>query len=381
MILPNQRHLFSIPESHAYLNTAYMSPLMHSVVSAMESGLQEKVSPWEYKAEQFFTDVNVARGLAAQVFGTAPETVAIVPSASYGIQTAANNLPLRAGQTVLVLEDQFPSHIYPWQARAAEVGARVRILPTPDNDDWTDVVLAAIDANTAVVAVPHTHWSTGATLDLIAIREALDAVGGALVLDLTQSLGAQPFDASAIRPDFAVAATYKWLLGPYSCGFLYVDPKWHGGRPLEENWINRAGSEDFGGLTRYQSEYQSGAVRFDMGEKSNPGQMRGAAAALRQILDWGVESIAETLLDKTKTIEAQLEPLGLRAAKIRAPHYLGLRVDGVRQKSLPEGILQTLAEQHIYVSARGPALRVTPHLYTSDNDMDRLIEGVKRALV
>jgi selenocysteine lyase/cysteine desulfurase len=380
MPIPNQRHLFSIPESHAYLNTAYMSPLMHSVVSAMESGLQEKVSPWNYKAEQFFTDVDIARGLAAQVFGTAPQNIAIVPSASYGIQTAANNLPLRAGQNILVLENQFPSHIYPWQAKAAEVGAHVRILPIPKDDDWTQVVLSAMDAKTAVVAVPHTHWSTGATLDLLAIREALDAVGGALVLDLTQSLGAQVFDASVVRPDFAVAATYKWLLGPYSCGFLYVDPKWHGGRPLEENWINRAGSEDFGGLTRYQSDYQAGAVRFDMGEKSNPAQMRGASAALRQILDWGVESIAETLLLKTKQLESELEPLGLRAAKIRAPHYLGLRVDGVKQTSLPEGLLQTLADQHIYVSARGPALRVTPHLYTSDKDIDRLIEALKRAL-
>ncbi len=376
MIIPSQRHLFSIPDSHAYLNTAYMSPLMKTVVSAMKSGLAEKISPWNYKAEQFFTDVNIARGLAARVFGAQAESVAIVPSASYGIQTAANAISLAAGQNILVLEDQFPSHVYPWQARAGETGADVRILLAPSDDDWTRVVLAAIDTHTAVVAVPQTHWSTGATLNLIAIRKALDAVGGALVLDLTQSLGAQPFDASAVRPDFAVAATYKWLLGPYSCGFLYVDPKWHSARPLEENWINRAGSEDFGGLTRYRADYQSGATRFDMGEKSNPAQMRGAAAALSQILEWGVESIAETLREKTQQLETALAPLGLRAAKIRAPHYLGLRREG----GLPDGLLQTLTEKKIFVSARGPALRVTPHLYTTDDDMARLVEALKRAL-
>ena len=376
MTIPSQRHLFSIPDSHAYLNTAYMSPLMNSVVSAMESGLAEKISPWNYKAEQFFTDVNRARGLAARVFGTQAENVAIVPSASYGIQTAANAISLRKGQNILVLEDQFPSHIYPWQARAAQVGAHVNILPTPENDDWTRVVLAAMDKNTAVIAVPQTHWSTGATLDLAAIRGALDSVGGALVLDLTQSLGAQPFDASKVRPDFAVAATYKWLLGPYSCGFLYVDPKWHDARPLEENWINRAGSEDFGGLTHYRADYQAGAVRFDMGEKSNPAQMRGASAALSQILEWGVDSIAQTLLAKTTLIESELEPLGLRAAKIRAPHYLGLRREG----GLPAGLLQTLTKQHIFVSVRGPALRVTPHLYTNQSDIERFIEALRRIL-
>lgn len=376
MILQCQRRLFSIPDSHAYLNTAYMSPLMKTVVSAMESGLAEKISPWDYKAEQFFTDVNIARDLAARVYGTKADNVAIVPSASYGIQTAANALPLKAGQNILVLEDQFPSHIYPWQVRAAETGATVRILPVPDDDDWTRVVLAAIDTATAVVAVPQTHWSTGATLDLLEIRKALDVIGGALVLDLTQSLGAQPFDTNRVKPDFAVAATYKWLLGPYSCGFLYVDPKWHGARPLEENWINRAGSENFGGLTRYQGEYQSGAVRFDMGEKSNPAQMRGAAAALTQILEWGIDNIAQTLQEKTQRLEAELAPLGLHAAKIRAPHYLGLRREG----GLPDGLLNTLAAQNIYVSARGPALRVTPHLYTNENDMTRLIEALKSAL-
>ena len=376
MIIPNQRHLFSIPESHAYLNTAYMSPLMQSVVAAMESGIAEKVAPWDYKAHQFFDDVSTTRALAAKVYGTVPDNIAIVPSASYGLQTAANALPLAAGQNILVLEDQFPSHIYPWQVRAAELSAHVRILPTPEDDDWTRVVLEAMDADTAIVAVPQTHWSTGATLDLVRIRAALDGINGALVLDLTQSLGAQPFDASTVRPDFAVAATYKWLLGPYSCGFLYVDPKWHSARPLEENWINRAGSEDFGGLTNYREDYQLGAVRFDMGEKSNPAQMRGASAALRQIIEWSVENIAETLQKKTDIIAAELAPLGLQAAKIRAPHYLGLRREG----GLPEGLLERLADKHIYVSARGPALRVTPHLYTRETDMARLIEALKDEL-
>jgi len=113
-----------------------------------------------------------------------------------------------------------------------------------------------------------------------------------------------------------------------------------------------------------------------MGEKSNPAQMRGASAALSQILEWGVDSIAQTLLAKTTLIESELEPLGLRAAKIRAPHYLGLRREG----GLPAGLLQTLTKQHIFVSVRGPALRVTPHLYTNQSDIERFIEALRRIL-
>ena len=129
MIIPSQKHLFDIPDEVAYLNNAYMSPLMHSVVAAMEKGISRKAQPWDYTSEEFFTYPEEARKLAAQIYGGSAENIAIVPSASYGLQTAANALPLSQGQKVLVLEDQFPSNIYPWQDRARKVGAEVIILP------------------------------------------------------------------------------------------------------------------------------------------------------------------------------------------------------------------------------------------------------------
>ena len=274
-----------------------------------------------------------------------------------------------------MLEDQFPSNIYAWQDRARKVGAEVIILPTSQNDDWTQVLLAAIDAQTAIVAIPQTHWASGVTIDLKQIRRALDDVGGALVLDLTQSLGAQPFNALDIRPDFAVTATYKWMMGPYSMGFLYVDPKWHGAQPLEHNWMNRAGSEDFTGLTNYQEAFQPAARRFDMGEKSNPAQLLGASAAMRQILDWGVDNIAQTLKAKTDYIAKELTGNLITPIErnLRAPHYLGLRFSG----GIPKGLATSLAEDNIYVSVRGPAMRVTPHLYSTEADIARLIKALK----
>ena len=375
MIIPSQDHLFSIPEDVAYLNNAYMSPLMHSVVDAMTLGSSYKVKPWTYRSDQFFSLPEDARSLASQIFGCSAENIAIIPSASYGIQTAANILPVSAGQNILVLEDQFPSNIYPWQDRAAKVGARVSILPTPDDDDWTEVLRRNIDKQTAIVAIPQTHWVSGATLKLKQVRSALNAVGGALVLDLTQSLGAQPFNALDVQPDFAVAATYKWMMGPYSMGFLYVDPKWHEANPLEHNWINRQGSEDFSGLTHYQDGFQKGARRFDMGEKSNPAQMLGASAAIQQILKWGIENIAETLDDKGNYILTALKDTSVSAidASLRAPHYLGLRFPN----GVPHKLSASLAAQKIYVSVRGSSMRVTPHLYTSKADLDRLIDVLK----
>ena len=375
MIIQSQKHLFDIPEQVAYLNNAYMSPLMHTVVAAMETGISRKVQPWHYTSDEFFTYAEEARDLAGQIYGGPADNIAIVPSASYGLQTAANILPLSQGQKILVFEDQFPSNIYPWQDRASKIGAEVVILPTPQDDDWTRDLLSAIDKDTAIVAIAQTHWASGATINLKLIRQALDKIGGALVLDLTQSLGAQPFNALEIRPDFAVAATYKWMMGPYTLGFLYVDPKWHDLEPLEHNWMNRAGSEDFTGLTNYQEAFQSGARRFDMGEKSNPAQLMGASAAMRQILDWGVENIAQTLRVKTDYIVDELNGNQITSLshELRAPHYLGLRFSG----GVPTGLAASLASDNIFISVRGPAMRVTPHLYSTQKDISRLIMALK----
>jgi len=375
MIIPCQKHLFDIPKDVAYLNNAYMSPLMHSVVSAMGAGIACKVAPWTYASDQFFTYPAQARSLAAKIFGTVSDNIAIVPSASYGLQIAANALPLGRGQEVLVMADQFPSNIYPWQEKAKAVGAVVTILPVPDDHDWTREILAAITDKTAIIAVAQTHWASGATLDLKKIRTALDAVGGALVLDLTQSLGAQPFNASDIRPDFAVCATYKWLMGPYSLGFLYIDPKWHDADPLEHNWMNREGSEDFTGLTHYRDTFQSGATKFDMGEKSNPAQLMGAIAAMHQILEWGVRHISETLGAKTEYIAqaVQDKKISVLSKNLRAPHYLGLFFEG----GVPKTASKTLADQNIFISVRGPVLRVTPHLYASETDISRFITAIE----
>jgi len=379
MILPNQRHLFDIPDDVAYLNTAYMSPLMHNVTAAMQAGTASKVRPWTFTPDDFFSISDRARSLAAQVFQTDAQNIAIINSVSYGIQTAANNLPLSAGQEILVLDAQFPSNIYPWQDLAAKRGAAVRILSYPtDGGRWTDAVLGAITSKTAIIATAHMHWANGEVLDLMAIRAAADKVGAALVLDLTQSLGALPFDAQAVRPDFAVAASYKWIMGPYTSAFLYVDPKWHDGRPMEFNWMNRRGSENFSKLTDYVDDYQPGALRYDMGEKANPALLGGVSAALSQVLDWGIDNIAESLRVKTDHLAAQLTTIGLTPvdASLRSPHYLGVSFP----KAPPQDILARLAAENIYVSIRGDFMRVTPHLFVTDDDMTRFIGSLSRQL-
>ena len=375
--IPSQRHRFDLPEDIAYLNCAYMAPLMHSVVEAGLQGVQRKARPWEIAATDFFSGPAHARGLFARIVNARAEDVAIVPAASYAMAIAARNLPLRPGQTIVLLADQFPSNLYPWRAAAARAGAEIVTVDAPDGD-LDAAVLAAIDERTAVAALPHCRWTDGALLDLEAIGERVRAAGGALALDLTQSAGALPIDMAKVRPAFAASACYKWLMGPYTLGFLYVHPDHQNGEPLEYGWSPRAGSEDFARLVDYRDEYAPGARRYDMGEMSNFHLMPMAVTALEQILAWGVDNIAATLTARTAVIAERARAIGLdsQPAERRAGHFLGLQFP----QGVPPGLLDALAREKVYVSVRGSSVRVTPHLYNTDADVERLLAALEPVL-
>ncbi|MGZ3582950.1 MAG: aminotransferase class V-fold PLP-dependent enzyme [Ktedonobacterales bacterium] len=377
-MLGNQRDLFEIPDGIAYLNCAYMSPLPRAAREAGEAAVARKAHPWEITLRDFFDESETARGLFAELVGGEPEGVAIIPSISYGVGIAAANIALRQGQTIVLLEDQFPSNVYPWRDLAERTGATIVTVPRPLDFDWTRALLERIDERTGAVAVPNCHWTDGSLVDLVRVGERARAVGAALVVDTAQSLGAYPLNVGEVRPDFLVATAYKWLLGPYSLGFLYVAPHRRDGRPLEFNWITREGSEDFAGLADYREGYQPGARRFDMGERANFELMPIAIASLRQILEWQVERIAATLREMTTRIESDARKLGLEVApsERRAGHMIGLR----SSTALPPDLAARLAAAGVYVSLRGTAIRVSPHLYNTSEDVDRLFEVLGQAL-
>jgi selenocysteine lyase/cysteine desulfurase len=376
-LIPCQRHLFDLPPDVAYLNCAYMSPLLKRAALVGAEAIARKLRPWRIHAEDFFTDSERARGLFAQLLGADADAIALIPAASYGLAVAAANLPVAAGQRILVLAEQFPSNVYPWRALTARSGVELVTVARAPDHDWTRAVLARLDESVAIAALPHCHWIDGGLLDLAAIGARCREVGSALVVDATQSLGALPLELAAVKPDYLVCPGYKWLLGPYSLGYLYVAPEHRGGRPLEHNWIARRGSEDFARLIDYQDAYQAGARRFDVGERSNFALVPVSIVGLEQLLAWGPARIAATLLAKTTVIAERAEQLGLSTtpAHLRGDHYLGLRFPGGAPAALPE----RLAEEQVYVSVRGDSLRVTPHLYNDDTDVARLfavLEGL-----
>lgn len=375
MPLTCQRELFDLPAEVSYLNAAYWTPLARTVREAGRKGIDRKRRPWEIQPEHYFSDTAVLRDRVAGLLGANRASIAIAPSTSYGNAIAARNLPLAAGQSVLVVEDQYPSSYYTWRERAERAGATLQTVARPDGaESWSDAVLAAIDSTTAIVAVPNVHWSDGAVFDLAAIAARCREVGAAFVTDLTQSLGVLPFSVAEVDPDFVVAASYKWLLGPYSISFVYAAPRHHAGAPIEQSWMARKGCEDFANLARYTGEMHPDARRFDVGEASNFVLVPMAIAALGLIEGWGVEAILDRIRSLGQRLRAGAGELGLVSlpSDRSAPHIVGLEL----AVSDPASHVARLAEQRIYVSLRGRTVRVSPHVYNDEADIDRLLAGL-----
>jgi len=378
--IPTQRHLFDIPDDVAYFNSAYNSPLLNESIKRLLVGAQTKKHPWERNAESFFDDAETIRCLASDCFGGDADGYAIIPAASYGISTAARAIEphLQKDDRILLIAEEFPSNVLPWQRVAQEKSVLLETIPIPQDGDWTQAILVRIEPGIKVVAVSTCHWTNGAYIDLILIGKACRDVGAVLAVDATQTLGAMPFPMDEVQPDFLVAAGYKWLLSPYGFGLLYVSEPWRNSRPLEEVWLARENAENFSGLVKYSDKYKPGARRFDMGEKCIPTILPGVIASLEQIKAWGVENIASTLSSINDEIAAHLEQLGciLPPRELRCPHVFGVQLPGTKSDS----IVTDLKNRKIFVSQRGSALRISPHLFVSEHDISRLKNGLSEYL-
>ncbi len=380
-----QRSEFSLPPDLHYLNCAYMSPLPRVVEEAGIQGMIRKRNPSALAQEDFFEESQEARRLFAELVNVPdPSSVAIVPSVSYGISAVARNTPLVAGQNVVLLEEQFPGNVYAWLRLAGEEGAEVRMVGpgvgggSGRGRRWNQSILEAIDRDTGVVAMAPVHWTDGTWFDLKTIGARARDVGASFVLDGTQAVGAMPFDVQALQPDALIVASYKWLLGPYSMGLAYFGPRYRDGVPLEETWIAREGSQDFRALVDYQDRYQPGAIRFDVGERSNFILVPMVVAALRLLLDWGPGRIQAYTSGLSRELLTGAAALGYTVEEdlYRVGHIFGIRTpEGLSMPRLSEA----LRNEGVSASLRGSALRVSPHLYNDSRDVDALRRALRTA--
>lgn len=378
-MLPCQKHLFDLPDDIHYLNGAYMSPQLRSVEAIGKERLSIKNRPYLLGIDDFFQSIQDVKAAFAQLVNiTDPNRVAIIPSVSYGIANAARNIPLKKGQKIILVEEQFPSNYYTWEKLARQNEALLEVIQAPiDNthrtQGWNEAILAQIDTQTAVVAIGNVHWADGTLFDLLCIRQRTRDVGALLIVDGTQSVGALPFDVGQIQPDALICAGYKWLLGPYSFGLAYYGATFDGGDPIEENWINRLHSENFQNLVRYQSEYRPMAGRFSVGEQSNFILAPMQLTAIQQLLHWGVAPIQDYCRSLLSEPLQELQNRGCTCAPEaqRAHHLVGIRLPSHFDL---EKLKAEAQKKQVFISYRGNAIRLSPNVYNTAEDMAAFLD-------
>ena len=377
-----QKDKFRLEEQVTYLNGAYMSPSLASVEAAGHKAISQKCFPYEIGANDFFEPSKNLRKQFA-VFVDAPDyqNITIIPSVSYAMANVANNVCLKAGDEIIIVDEQFPSNVYAWQKVAAKNDANLRIVKPPSSFEqrgkiWNQKILDAINEHTAVVTLGPIHWADGTLFDLKAIRAKTKQHNALLVIDGSQSIGALPFSIKDIQPDAAVAVAYKWLLGPYSFGMAYYSDYFNEGEPIENNWINRYNSEDFSGLVNYESRYQPKAGRYNMGEYSNFVNTPMLAKSLEQLAIWQPKNIQAYCHEISKKAIIELRELGcfIEEDAFRAKHLFGVYLP----KHLDLAALKTKFKEHnIYVSFRGDAIRVSCNVYNDEGDFEKLVACFK----
>ncbi len=379
-LLTCQKAAFNLPAGISYLNCAYMAPLSKKVSDAGVRGLRAKELPYQIAVDAFFQPVErLKRNFSILIGNADPARVALMPSASYGMAVVTNNLMAKPGGNIVLPEAQFPSNVYAYHAFARKHDIEIRTIKAPLGferraERWNHAILEAIDARTNCVAISVCQWSDGTLFDLIAIREKTNRCAALLVIDGTQSIGALPFSIEEIRPDALICACYKFLMGPYGFALGYFGPAFDLGEPIEYNWYNRLGSDDFRALVQYEPSYRPGAARYDVGECANFVAVPMMNTAIEQILDWTVAGIQDYCSNLVYPFLDGLRHKGYRwETDYRACHLLGIYLPASKNISDVKTRLEALG---IVVSYRGNAIRISPHLYNDKADFDRLLEAL-----
>jgi selenocysteine lyase/cysteine desulfurase len=381
-MLQSQRPLFDIPRDICYLNAASYSPLPIRTLEAGRAAVGRKGRPWTVEASFLNTQYERARTAAARLVQAHPSDIALIPSISYGVATAAKLFAPGRGTRVLVLENDHSSPVLEWRARAEAQGFSVETIRQPDNADWTSAVLESIERSGAppvsLASISSVHWSDGGLIDVDKVGAALKQRDAAFLIDATQSAGVLALDVKRLDPDFVIFPTYKWLVGPYGRAFLYVAKRHQNGIPLEQTAGARRNVRAENAVYFTDLDYVSDARRFDMGERDFFISLEMASIGMEMMADWSAPAISQRLAMLTERIVAGVRDIGIRvpATHLRAPHIVSLAFEG----GMPAGLVERLASEGVYVAPRLGRMRVSPHVYNDEADVDRFIEVLTRRL-
>jgi selenocysteine lyase/cysteine desulfurase len=381
-MLASQRALFEMPRNICYLNSASYSPLPLRTQEAGRAAVGRKGTPWMLDAEFANGQHERARIAAARLINADPADIALIPSVSYGVATAAKLLTIARGARVIVLENDHSSPVLEWQTRADTQGFTIETIRRPDDGDWTSAILVAIERPGAppisLASISSVHWSDGGLIDIEKVGAALRQRGASFLVDATQSVGVLTMDVRRLDPDFVIFPTYKWLLGPYGRAFIYVAKRHQGGIPLEQTAFGRRDVRAENDVYFSDIHYSPDARRFDMGERDHFISMEMASIGMEMMAEWGAVAVVQRLFTLTERIAQGVSGIGVGVPepRVRAPHILSLSF----KDGMPAGLVEALASEGVYVAARLGRMRISPHVFNDEADTDRFVATLARRL-
>jgi cysteine desulfurase/selenocysteine lyase len=363
---------FPVTSNWAYFDHAAVAPLPRRAGDALRAWTWEQEQngvvnwpAWEAKLEAL-------RDRLAGLIHAHRDEIAFVNSTTHGIGLVAEGFPWRDGDSVVIPAEEYPSNIYPWM-NLADRGVSVRLVPGRDGRIWPEDLAQAMDGSTRVLAISYVEFASGFRNDLDRLGELCRQRGVALFVDAIQGLGPLRIDVQRTPIDFLAADGHKWLLGSEGAGLLYVRRDWIDRlRPLGVGWHSVVGSYN---SPEIDFRLKPSAQRWEGGSFNMPG-LQTLAASVSLLLELGPDAVSQRILDRAQAVRELAARAGWRVTGSKRPEdhsgIVALEHDEVPSHDA------ALALKHlgIAVCARRGKLRVSPHVYNHDGDLERLREGL-----
>jgi len=367
-------------EDATYLNLAGESPMPKISIRAVQAALEAKKYPHHKPDSTFFEVPNRIRASIAKLIGGKPEEIALTSGASAGVAAVAYALTWKPGDEVITAKGEFPLQYTTWKPMEEREGLKLKIVSPRERFITADDLIAAITPRTRLVSVSMVRYDDGSLLDAARVADACHKQGALLLLDVSQSCGALPMDVNQLGADFMVCAGYKWLLGPFGTGFFWAKSE-HLGiiRPGPFNWMAVEGSHNFAALNFADPKPAANAKRWDSPEWASYFNFNLVAmdVSVDFVVRMGPELVAA---HNHKLIELLFERLPKDRYVIASPTDAARRGPygcfAARSREKTAEVYQRLWKENVVVSLREGNIRVSPHLYNMERDIDRLISVV-----
>ena len=368
------RSLFPAAQNYTYLNSAAISPLPTTAIEAINGQLNDVSANGSLNFPVWVATKERCRTLIASMLHVRADQVAFIRNTSDGFASIATGIDWRAGDNIVSFANEFPANYYAWRRVRDRHGVDLRLAPERDGRIDLDELIRMIDSHTRVVAISAVQYASGFKSDLERIGRAARAVDALFCADIIQGFGATGYDLPAQYVDVAAGAGHKWLCGPEGCGMLYLsDRARERVDPTLVGWISVETPWDF--VDREQP-FKPNALAWESGT-STSSLYFGLEQSLKILNDAGLDNVERYLARLTDMLCDSLAGKGYEIVSSRAGNEKSAIVCIRHRAGMhPNAIASQLQEAGVVVSPRGDRLRVAPHLYNNELDIDRFIESL-----